>query len=177
MDRQRLLMIGVCVAALVWMVHLSYISPWLGDMDEARKEIDRRDLQFKDAKSVLNRQAHIKAEYDDLQKALTPVADASVASRFNERVREICSMPELQGFEVSSAPSQKEGDFIEHGVTTKFRLPWRPFVSLLERLKTDQGLLKVQRMTCTAKEKEDLVLVDMTLTTIERAPAAAGGRK
>jgi hypothetical protein len=173
MDRRRLLVIGVLVLAVGWIVHLTYVGPWLTDMGEADKKTASLKKQVREARNRLGRKDAIKAEEKMLTEALDRDREGDVVSSFQGTVRDLCSIDGLTGFNISLGNSQKMGAFTEQAVTTGFNVTWRAFVTLLERLQSEKELLKVQRLSCTSKfEREDHMAVDMTVSTIQRAPTA-----
>ena len=170
--RRRILVIGTLVAACAFVFDKAVSALVLDPLSKISQETTKTEAEIKKANTVLNSEETVKRNWNKIRDRLDQPRMPDVHTNFMTHLTEIFDKVGVV-FDVSGTPQAvQQGDFKEYIFDTKFKLTWPQFVDLLVELHNSKEFLKVLRMNVYSQyEKEDLLVVDLKVSTIEYSPA------
>ena len=171
-DRRTKLLVIVAAAALGIflldkLVSALVVDPWT----KINQELVKTENEIRKANATLNNEATVRRDWTKIRDHLDEPRIPDVHTNFGAHLSDIFEKAGV-AFDYSENPQpQQQGDFKEYIFDTKFKLTWAQFVDLLVELHNSKEFLKPLRLNVGSQyEKEDVLTVDLRLSTIEYAP-------
>jgi hypothetical protein len=171
-DRRTKLLVIVAAAALGIflldkLVSALVVDPWA----KINQDLVKTENEIRKANATLNNEATVRRDWTKIRDHLDEPRIPDVHTNFGAHLSDIFEKAGV-AFDYSENPQpQQQGDFKEYIFDTKFKLTWAQFVDLLVELHNSKEFLKPLRMNVQSQyENEDLLVVDLRLSTIEYAP-------
>jgi hypothetical protein len=170
--RTRVLFVVVLGALGAFLLDRLFFSPWLERWDRLSEDIRKVDEGLGRAGERLAQRKSAEAGWGKVRTLLDRPRTPDVKTHFMSHLGAVCDTvgvrPDIQG-----TRTEQQSDFREYVYETKFQLTWEQLVRLLRELNNSKEFLKPMRIAVTSQyEREDKLVLDLKVSTIEYAPAA-----
>jgi len=169
--RTRILAILAAIVAGAFVLDKAVMALVVSPLQKINEDLVATEGQIRKANTALNSQETVTRNWNKIRDRLDQPHLPDVHTNFMTHLTEIFDKVGVV-FDVSGTPQAvQQGDFKEYIFDTKFKLTWAQFVDLLVELHNSKEFLKPLKMYVQSQyEKEDLLVVDLRLSTIEYAP-------
>ena len=170
--RKRILIIGTIVAVCAFVLDKAVSALVFDPLQKISQDMTKTEAEIKKANTVLNTEETAKRNWtkirDRLDEPRPPDIHTNFIAHLGDHFEKIAVAYDVNEI----AQPAPQGDFKEYIFDTKFKLTWQQFVELLVELHNSKEFLKVLRIGIQSQyEKEDHMVVDLRVSTIEYSPA------
>ena len=170
--RRKILIIGTIVAVCAFVLDKAVSALVFEPLQKISQEMTKTENEIKKANNVLATEETAKRNWtkirDRLDEPRPPDIHTNFIAHLGDHFEKIAVAYDVN----ENAQPQRQGDFKEYIFDTKFKLTWQQFVELLVELHNSKEFLKVLKMNIQSQyEKEDHMVVDLRISTIEYSPA------
>jgi len=169
--RTRALVILALTVACAFVLDKAVGAVILDPLKKINEDLAATEAQIKKANTALKNRDAVTRNWTKIRDRLDQVKLPDVHTNFMAHLNEIFDKTGIASADVSGGQPVQQGDFKEYIFDTKFKLTWAQFVDLLVELHNSKEFLKPLKMNVQSQyEKEDALVVDLKLSTIEYAP-------
>jgi hypothetical protein len=170
--RTKVLFAIVIAVAAGFVIDKLVTSLWWEPWKKTRDDIADVDKSLARVIRTMRDEDKVRKEWKEVRNLLDRPRTPDVQNHFLEHLRQICEKVGATLNFTSGQPG-RQGDFKEYVVDFKLQLTLEKFVSLVEELHNSREFLKLVRLNILSKyDKEDLMDLDLRVSTIEFDPAA-----
>jgi hypothetical protein len=180
--RQKLLAIVAAAVLVTFAVDRFALTPWLGAMEAAGKEIAQARQDLASAEEKVRLEPALSAQWKKVSEAMGKVKGDEAPNQLASLVDQLNRKHDLKKATLTpqaAARPLEGGAFKEHVLDVSFQCSWESFVKLLIDLNNAEEFVRIAQMTVQSHylvEKESwLDVTTLRLSTV--ASAAPGGPK
>ncbi|MBI3856183.1 MAG: hypothetical protein HY293_10890 [Planctomycetes bacterium] len=170
--RTRILAIGALVAVCAFVLDKAVGALVIDPLNKINLDLAKADAEIRKANTTLNTEETVRKNWNRIQDRLAEPRPPDVHTNFMSHLSDHFEKINVQFDMQENQQPQQQGDFKEYIFDTKFKLTWPQFVDLLVELHNSKEFLKPLRMNISSLyEKEDLLALELKVSTIEYSPA------
>ena len=170
--RKKILVVAVIVAACAFVLDKAVNALTIEPLRKIGQDMTKTNAEIQKANNVLNMEETAKRNWNKIRDRLDEPRPPDIHTNFMAHLGDHFEKIGV-AYDVNEIPQpQQQGDFKEYIFDTKFKLTWPQFVELLVELHNSKEFLKVLKISIQSQyEKEDHMVVDLRVSTIEYSPA------
>lgn len=169
--RRRILIVVTAVAAAAFLLDKAVSALVFEPLQKINQDMAKTEAEIKKANTVLNTEEAVKRAWTKIRDRLDEPRPPDIHTNFLAHLGDHFEKVGV-AYDVNEiAQPAVQGDFKEYIFDTRFKLTWPQFIDLLVELHNSKEFLKVSKVVIQSQyEKEDHMVVDLRVSTIEYSP-------